>query len=79
MGVYTPTGNSMECMTETTAKTDSSNGDTWHELAIFFNQVMPKVEGLFGHQPSCKTSKLQFVLPAECPGTGAHSSYHQSM
>lgn len=51
-------------------------GDTEPELANFWNQESPQVEGL-EHQSSHKTFNIQFVLPAECSVTGASHSHHQ--
>lgn len=47
-----------------------SKGEKEPEPAAFCDQTMPETEGL-GHQLSHKTSDLQFVLSAECSGTGA--------
>lgn len=78
LGVYTPPENSMECMTVTLAMTPSNSGDTEPELTILFNQARPEEEGLLRHKPSCKTSKLQFILTAECSETRAQHNCHQS-
>ena len=58
----------MESTGVTLAKTPS-NGVMKLKLVIFYYQARPKMEGL-GHQPNCNIFHLQFVLPAECAGTG---------